>query len=236
MMEQVGKFFDAQADAYHAKTAGMAPFHVVTAARLEEGLSGKVVAIGGIWAQADMRACRDLDLTVVDVSPRMLEHWTAAGFQTIQGDARQTPFDDESIDHVVLPLILHHVTEGSWSESRRQVTRVLDEARRILKRGGRVWISDYSVGPAIYMAQRLASVLTKRILELAGIPLVIMHPQRFYERKLLELGFSDVSTFRPRPLSTSSFDVVTPIIGLDWLRVPRGIYPVKPMLISATKQ
>jgi hypothetical protein len=63
-----------------------------------------------------------------------------------------------------------------------------------------------------------------------------MHPQGFYESKLLELGFSDVSTFRPRPPSTSRLDVVTPVIGLDWLRVPRGIYPVKPMLISATKQ
>lgn len=214
----------------------MAPFHVVTAARIEEGLSGKVAAIGGIWAQADMSACRDLDLTVVDVSPKMLERWEAAGFQTIRGDARRTPFHDESIDHVVLPLILHHVTDGSWSESRRQVARVLEEARRILKRGGRVWISDYSVGSIVYVAQRLASALTKRILGLAGIPLVIMHPQRFYESQLLELGFSDVSAFRPQPPSTSSLDMVTPVIGLDWLRVPRGIYPVKPMLISATKQ
>jgi SAM-dependent methyltransferase len=234
-MGQVGKFFDAQADAYHAKAAGMASFHVVTATRIEEGLSGKVAAIGGLWAQANLRVCRDVDLTVVDVSPRMLEHWAASGLRTIQGDARQTPFDDESFDHVVFPLILHHITEGSWSAARNQVTRVLEEARRILKPGGRVWISDFSVGSIIYMAERLASLLTKRILELAGIPLVIMHPQRFYESQLLELGFSDVSTFRPQSLSTSSLDMVTPVIGLDWLKVPRGIYPVKPVLISATK-
>jgi SAM-dependent methyltransferase len=235
MMGQVGKFFDSQADAYQSKTAGMVPFHVVTAARIEEGLSGKIAAIGGVWAQANKRACLDLDLTVVDVSPKMLEHWAAAGFRTIQGDARQTPFDDESIDHVVFPLILHHVTEGSWSEARRQVARVLQEARRILKRGGRVWISDFSVGSIVYAAERLASALTKRVLELAGIPLVVMHPQRFYESQLLELGFFDVSTFRPKPPSTSSLDMVTPVIGLDWLKVPRGIYPVKPVLISATK-
>jgi SAM-dependent methyltransferase len=235
MMEQVQQFFDEQADAYHAKTGGMAPFHVLTAARIEEELSGKVVGIGGIWAQADTRMCRDLDLTVVDLSAKMLEHWAAAGYRTIQGDARETPFDDDSIDHVVLPLILHHVTEGSWTESRRQVARVLEEVRRILKPGGRVWISDFSVGSVVYTVERFASALTKRVLELAGIPLVIMHPQQFYETQLIELGFSDVSTFRPQPPSTSSFDMLTPIIGLDWLKVPRGIYPVKPVLISATK-
>jgi hypothetical protein len=76
----------------------MAPFHVLTAARIEEELSGKVVGIGGIWAQVDTRMCRDLDLTVVDLSPKMLEHWAAAGYRTIQGDARETPFDDDSID------------------------------------------------------------------------------------------------------------------------------------------
>jgi SAM-dependent methyltransferase len=235
MMEEVGKFFDAQADAYQTKTAGMVPFHVVTAAQIEGGLSGKVAAIGGIWAQADERACLGLDLTVVDVSPKMLERWSAAGFRTIEADARQTPFDDESIDHVVFPLILHHVTGGGWSDARRQVARVLQEARRILKSGGRVWISDYSVGPIVYVAERLASVVTRRILSLAGIPLVMMHPQRFYESQLLKLGFSDVSSFRPQPPSTSSLDMVTPVIGLDWLKVPRGLYPVRPVLISATK-
>ncbi len=129
-MEQVQEFFDEQADAYHAKTGGMAPFHVITAARIEAQLSGKVVGIGGVWAQADTRTCRALDLTVMDLSPKMLEHWAAEGYQTIQGDARQTPFENNSIDHVVLPLILHHVTEGSWAESRRQVARVLEEVRR----------------------------------------------------------------------------------------------------------
>jgi ubiquinone/menaquinone biosynthesis C-methylase UbiE len=234
-MEQVQQFFDEQADAYHAKTGGMAPYHVITAARIEEGLGGTVVGIGGIWAQADAQTCRDLDLTVVDLSPKMLEHWAASGYRTMQGDARQTPFEDGSIDHVVLPLILHHITEGSWSESRRQVARVLEEVRRILKPGGRVWISDFSVNSVVYTVERFASALTRRVLALAGIPLVIMHPQQFYETQLREMGFLDVSAFRPQPPSTSSFDMLTPIIGLDWLKVPRGLYPVKPVLISATK-
>ena len=66
---------------------------------------------------------------VLDRSAAMLRHAAAKGLPTVLGDATALPFDDESYDAVMLVSMLHHVSEP---------TRALDEARRVVGRGGRV--------------------------------------------------------------------------------------------------
>lgn len=74
----------------------------------------------------------------IDGSPAMLD----AARQRLQGQLNVTvaegslealPLDDASLDVAVLMLVLHHVAEPS---------RVLKEARRVLRAGGRLLIAD----------------------------------------------------------------------------------------------
>ena len=231
----VSSFFDAQAEAYHANVGPMTPFHVLTARRIEAGIAGTVVSVGGLWAQFDLRGRDDLDVHVVDVSPRMLEAWQGRGVRTVVGDARRLPFADHSVDHVVFALVLHHITDGGFRASRAQLEAVFTELKRVLKPGGRVWISDFAVGAAVYALEAVSSPITKRLLGRAGIPLVVMHRAETYRGRLAAAGFSDVDVHFPAPESTSAFDVLTPVIGLPWLRVPRAAYPLRPVLVTAVR-
>jgi SAM-dependent methyltransferase len=232
-MDDVGSFFDAQADAYRAGRGPMTPFHRCTARWIEQGLSGRVVAIGGLWDQGVVPP--NVDLTVVDLSESMLAGWAEQGHAVERADARDLPFPDASVDHVVCALVLHHITEGGFRASREQISRVLEEIRRVLRPGGTVWISEFDLPVSIYALEAVASPFTKRALATQGIPLVVMHKQDTYRKRLASAGFSAIKTRHPSPDGTSGLDWLQPVIGLPWLRVPRFAYPLRPVLIQAIK-
>jgi SAM-dependent methyltransferase len=226
------KFFDDQAGAYGGRERGMRGHHRISARRIESGLDGQVLAIGGPWIEA---GTGDWRLTVIDASRGMLARWQAAGSTCVQGDALALPFPDAAFDHAVLPLMLHHITERSAAGSRRLVRRALSEAARILRPGGRIWISEFCPPRVVYALELLAAPLTHWALGRLRIPLVIMHSRGFFASTLGELGFAEAQAEAIRPAGAGLFDPIHPVIGLDWLRVPRMLYPVAPTLISATK-
>ena len=74
----------------------------------------------------------------VDASPAMLESARArtyafANVDVRDGSLESLPVDDESLDVAILMLVLHHVAEPA---------RVLREAHRVLRAGGRLLICD----------------------------------------------------------------------------------------------
>ena len=233
--DDTANFFDSHATTYIESEAGMRAFHEVSARRIEASLSGRVLSAGGVWALCDPTALQRLDLAVVDASQAMVKRYQTEGINAIRGDTRALPFADGSFDHVVLPLVLHHITEGSWRAAREQVNAVFREVFRVLAPGGSVWISEFCVERLVYWAQALASPLLKRTLQLRAIPLVVMHTATFYERALRQVGFDEVESFQPRPDGVRWYDVIEPVIGLPWLKVPRATYPVRPTVVSATR-
>jgi len=227
------QFFNSNAGEYYGTDAGMGTVNELAARHIEDGVSGRVLSIGGLWPRYSPDAISKLDLVVADLSEEMLRPHREAGISTVLDDARTLSFRDGSLDHVVLPLVLHHITEQSWRASRREVEEVLGEVGRVLKRGGRVWISEFSVRRAVYWAEAVAAPITKFVLGLAGIPLVVMHSVEFYRGALLRRDFSRVQSYYPDPADVSWRDPIRPIIGLPRLKVPRGLYPVRPVVLSA---
>jgi ubiquinone/menaquinone biosynthesis C-methylase UbiE len=95
------------------------------------GATGRRLAdIGGGTGNYALALARDgWDPVVIDRSPEMLARATEKGLATITADARALPVDDEAFDAVMLISMLHHVDDPAV---------VLAEARRILRRGGRL--------------------------------------------------------------------------------------------------
>ena len=92
----------------------------------------------------------------IDVSPKMIERAEAnsAKFANVHfrtANAEKLPFDDASFDYVICSNAFHH-----YSDPRK----VLGEAYRVLKHGGRVYILDVTAdGFVTKMLDRLARKL-----------------------------------------------------------------------------
>jgi SAM-dependent methyltransferase len=72
---------------------------------------------------------------VIDRSPEMLTHASSKGLATMTADAKCLPLAEESFDAAMLVSMLHHVDDRA---------SVLDEARRILRRHGRLVLMVYT--------------------------------------------------------------------------------------------
>lgn len=243
MDERVAGFFNDQAADYHASAdesdigrMGMGGYHVRTAAAIEAQIAGRVLCVGGLWSRMNPEVLGSCEVTVVDLSADMLSHYQELGVELMVGDARSLAVGDNTFDHVVFPLVLHHITDQSGVVARSNVRRALAEARRVLKPGGRIWISEFSVSRPVYAAEILLAPVTSRALGLKGIPLVVMHHADFYQKSLREQGFGDIALKPIQATRASPFDLIQPVIGLPMLRVPRFMYPVTPVLITARSE
>lgn len=72
---------------------------------------------------------------------RRLDAAGQAEVMLIRADARDAPFPDASVDHVVIRFLLEHVTDP---------VAVLRSARRILKPGGRLMVIEGDHGPTSF--------------------------------------------------------------------------------------
>jgi SAM-dependent methyltransferase len=233
-MTHVGQFFDKHfADGYLDRDHGMQPFHEVTARKIEAGITGDVLCVGGLWSRGTVPP--SARIVIVDLSAAMLQVWSDQGMSTVQADARALPFAGQTFDHVVVPLMLHHVTGESVSEAQTQAALVLAEVNRVLRPNGVCWISEFCVSSAAYAMERAAAPVTRRLLALRGIPLVVMHSSRFYQEVLRAQKFVDIEIEAISANRAHAWDTITPIVGFPWLKVPRVLYPLTPTLIRAKK-
>ena len=102
-----------------------------------DGAPGPVLLdiAGGTGNYADALKGQGFAPTVLDLSPAMLERARAKGLPVVRAEAAKLPFSDESFDAVVNVSALHLIP--AWREA-------LAEARRVLKRGGRLAIMVYT--------------------------------------------------------------------------------------------
>ncbi len=236
MAQKVSEFFDRQVGDYYDEVAShpMAPFHVQTAARLQESLDGSVLCVGGLWCLADLKDLR-CRITVADVSKGMLKEHQEQDVALVINGGLDLAFGSGSFDHVVLPLVLHHITGSTASSARANVLGVMREVARVLKPGGRVWISELCPSRPVYLVERAAAPLTRAFLEAADVPFVMMHSAHFYKQVLEQLDFRNVRVDRVRSAEAKATDWLQPVDGIPWLRVPRFMFPVKATVISGER-
>ncbi len=233
MADPNAEFWNKQAATYTAADGQRRSYHSEFAAILNAALAGEVLCVGGLYQNADLN--RDPLFSIVDVSEQMLSVWASRGARVQLGDARKLPAATASVDHVVYPLVLHHITDGGAAASRQNVAACFREAMRVLRPGGTLWAIEILVSGPVYWAERTLAPLTRLALELKGIPLVIFHSREFYLTELAAAGFTDASLAYSTADQGRWFDLVRPVVGLG-LRVPKIAVPVKYGLLRGIKR
>ena len=91
---------------------------------------------GGLWKRNVERIPAGWDVTLMDLSPGMVNAGRdATGFASLRGDAEQLPFADAFFDAVIANHMLSHVPQRAGA---------LREVRRVLNPGGKLFATTNS--------------------------------------------------------------------------------------------
>lgn len=233
--DEVRDFFDRQqsGNQYESLKAMTSALDIEAARSLNQQASGDVLSIGGIWDHftwgEQLRA-----LTVLDLSPEMLEAYCPVGAIGVVGDLYTYEFASGSFDTIVFPLMLHHTPVGNWRSCEARITDAVDRAQGWLRPSGKLIILEYCPHPAWLPVQRGLLPLTRRFLAAFGQPMVVMYGRSFYE-EVLSHRFGTVRVDR---VETDEFDDSKwyPIfMAIRWLKMPLKMYP-KLHIITAPRQ
>jgi len=153
-VEEIRQRFDADVERFSNLETGQsatvdAPLAmglVAQAAAASTPLMRQIVDVGcgaGNYALKLLELKPDLDVTLIDLSLRMLERAkqrvqaaTGGKVTTIQGDIREIEVPSEGCDVILAAAILHHLrTDEEWEN-------VFASFYRALRPGGSIWIFD----------------------------------------------------------------------------------------------
>jgi demethylmenaquinone methyltransferase/2-methoxy-6-polyprenyl-1,4-benzoquinol methylase len=128
--------YSRQALAYDTTRGASQSVLVPLRRALENAPGAELLDVGGGTGNYALALAEDgWRPVVVDRSPAMLAHAARKGLQTVQGDATELPFTDESFDATMLVSMLHHVDSPA---------RALAEAKRVLRPGGRLAVMVFT--------------------------------------------------------------------------------------------
>jgi ubiquinone/menaquinone biosynthesis C-methylase UbiE len=137
-------FFDLVAPVYDLVVPGATATTLSSALDRADGDVSRVVDVGGGTGRA-VRALDRPERIVLDASGRMLRR-VPDDVGAVQGDARQLPFPDGSVDAVLIVDAFHHLPEPG---------RVLADAARVLRPGGVLVVQEFD--PATVRGRLLAA-------------------------------------------------------------------------------
>jgi SAM-dependent methyltransferase len=140
--------------------------------------------------------------------------------------AAALPIADGSIDTVVCFYSIHHIVGGNVSETEALVAQVLREFARVLKPGGECLIFEMSPVFPFGLIERLTWNLLKKIL---GKPLdMFFWPNSTLSRFALRNGWRNPP--ETKIFHSSPWITFPPIFSLPFIRIPRFLYPLQPIL------
>ena len=139
----------------------LAQQRLVSLARLGD-VDGKTILVNGIGSGLDIpHLPPGAKYIGVDITPAMLKRAEQRAqnadcdIELVEADCMQLPFDDNQFDHVIMHLILAVVPKPE---------RALQEACRVLKPGGKIFIYDKFIKPGqLALARRLLNLFIRHI-------------------------------------------------------------------------
>lgn len=191
---------------------------------------GKVLDLGcGSGIFTHFLAQRGLNATGLDLSPKLLElarrNFPEATF--IEGDVEALPFEDGSVDAILLSGLVHHLPDPS---------RCAQEAFRVLKKSGRFMAFDPNrANPFMYLYRDRSSPLYSPV----GVtenerPVLAGQVRRTFEAAGFRCGTDYLSGLAYRYVASASARSILPIYNLldNVLFRPPFMKPLSPFVLT----
>jgi ubiquinone/menaquinone biosynthesis C-methylase UbiE len=149
--------FDEIADDYHLQAAGtQQAVYDDLETWITPLITGKVVLDVGNGGKFAYDTGLPSAVTALDISEKMLAKISDTRVVRVVGDAlKMDGIDDHSVDVVVLCLMLHHMAGRTRLQSLATLRQVLTSARRTVRPGGCVVVTETVATPMFSAAQRL---------------------------------------------------------------------------------
>lgn len=144
----------------------------------------------------------------------------------IVGSAEVIPLPDASVDIAVALYSVHHMTADAMLET--DILRVVAfaEMARVVKPGGSLLVFEMTPGPLGWAVEQAVWNAARWLL---GSRLdMCFWPTSQYER-LGQTVMPD-ATLTQQTFTCPPFATFAPIFALPWLKLPRCLYPLTPML------
>lgn len=199
-------------------------------------IAGKdVLDIGnGGFFPYDTRDARSV--TVLDISPAMLDRLDAPNIRKVVGDARDlSPIPNASQDAVLYLLCLHHICGRNRAQTITYLEKIFTSADRVLRPGGSVMIAEPVTGGWVNAAERLFFPLTRAALAVKNVPMIYFHHPDDIAGRLAGSLRIPVNAVERTPLSVTGW--VDPLGGSfpGVIKIPAWSLPTRYVLFRAQK-
>ncbi len=169
----------------------------------------------------------------LDFSLPMLKEGDA-NIQKVCGDALFPPFKRGTFDTLLYRSVLHHLTGNKVEETEAYVKQALIEGRSLLKKNGTMIIVEPCIPPWLEKIERTFYFFVSIFCKLTHQPEVLIFSIHRLQEMLIACGFYTNSIYQVKD-NRNKWRLVSPILGLPWLKIPLGLLPVCQVVFEAQR-
>jgi len=171
----------------------------------------------------------------VDFSLEMLKKGKSEGIRNVCAEALKLAFREGSFDTLFYRSLLHHLAGRNVRETIQTVKTALNQGFSCLKTEGNVLIIEPCLPSFLEGVEELLYYLCRAFFFLTKQSSVFLFSAGTLTRVLLESGFREIEVWKIDDHSRSRWELISPMIGLSFIKIPRGLNPTKRTIFEARK-
>lgn len=229
-------FFNREASRYQQFIKGR-DFVTFLKEKVNSHLKGRVLDVGS-GRISDFEDGSFNYYVAMDISLAMLQGLKPKGrIERVCGDARALPFREGAFDLLIYRSVLHHLNPNGMpkDEMERSLKELLIEARRVVKRDGKVLVIEPCFPPFLETVEHILTPFIRWVMRLLGLPYVFLFSYRRLTVLLKKGGWDSLRVTHIKGTGKSR-EWITPVLGLPHVKIPRGLSPSKVYLIEGSKE
>jgi SAM-dependent methyltransferase len=202
MKEVNQQYFDKISSRYQRAADSWQEIYEQMEARINPLIEGKVVldiGNGGRFAYDTSLPSR---VIAMDIAPTMLDKIEDPKIVKVVGDGRDMQtIEDESVDIIIFLLVLHHINGSSVRESFDTLDKVLSLARRKIRPGGYLIVTEALLSHLLFRIQRFFFPLTRFVLSRFGVGMIFFFSLPLLRKRIsqkFQLETNDCETIKLR--------------------------------------